>query len=109
MRASIVGLGLVCGLLVCASWGHAQTTIHKNGFETKLGWSKGGFDSAYEEIAHKLDNRDPHNGQNSEYIEINVKQGKFINYVYPVNNAPITQELRASMWVRANRPGVELT
>lgn len=109
MRASIVGLGLACGLLVNASGSHAQTTIHKNGFETKLGWSKGGFDAAYEEIAHKLDDRDPHNGQNSEHIEINVKQGKFINYVYPVNNAPITQELRASIWVRANRPGVELT
>jgi len=109
-RATVlVGLGLACGLLVLASLVHAQSSIHKNGFESKLGWTKGGFDAVYEEVAQKLDEREPHNGQRSEFIELNVKQGKFIHYVYPVNKAPITQELRASMWVRANRPGIELT
>src|ERR1700722_19132146 len=107
----IAGLGLLLGLLVIASFAFAQTTIHKNAFETKIGWSKGSFDTSYEETAHRIDDREPHNGQGSEYIELDVKQAKengFIRYVYPVGKAPIANELRIALWLRANRPGLKL-
>src|ERR1019366_1422239 len=106
-----IGTGLTLGLLVIASFVFAQTSIHKNGFEAKLGWSKGGFDATYEETAHRIDDREPHNGQGSELIELDVKQGKsdgFIHYVYPVGKAPINDELRVSLWLRANRPGIQI-
>ena len=105
---AILGLGLIVGLVAIASWAFAQTSIHRNGFETKPGWTKGGFDAAYEEIAHRIDDRDPHNGRASEYIEINAKQGSYAHYVYPVGKAPITEELRASLWLRANRAGMRI-
>jgi hypothetical protein len=105
---AILGLGLMVGLFAVASWAFAQTSIHRNGFETKLGWTTGGFDAVYEEIAHRIDDRDPHNGRASEYVEINAKQGSYVHYVYPVGKAPITEELRASFWLRANRAGMRI-
>src|SRR5438552_5350835 len=103
---AFIGLGLTIGLLVSAGWAFAQTSVHRNGFETKTGWTKGGFDAPYEEIAHKIDDRDPHTGRGSEYIEIDAKQGKDIQYVYPIGKAPINEDLRVSLWLRANRPGM---
>lgn len=104
----VVGVGLALGLLAFAGYALAQTSIHKNGFETKPGWSKGSSDGVFDEIAHRIDDREPHNGQGSEYIELDVKQGKTIHYVYPTAKAPINEELRASLRIRANRPGIQL-
>ncbi len=104
----VLGAGFMLGLFVIAGFAFAQTTIHRNGFDTKLGWSKGGADAGFDEVAHKIDDREPHNGQGCEFIELDVKQGKSIHYVYPVGRAPINDELRAAVWVRANRPGIQL-
>ncbi len=105
---AVLGIGLTVGLLVCAGWAFAQTAVLRNGFETKTAWNKGGFDAPYDEIAHKIDDRDPHSGRGSEYIEIDAKQGNSIQYIYPVGKAPINEDLRASVWLRANRPGMKL-
>jgi hypothetical protein len=105
---AIVGLGLTIGLLVIAGWAFAQTSIHRNGFETKIGWAKGGFDAANDETAHRIDDREPHNGRGAEYIELDAKQGSYIHYVYPVGKAPISEELRAGLWLRGNRTGMQV-
>lgn len=100
--------GLTLGLFAFVGFALAQTSIHRNGFESKPMWTKGGFDAPYQEIAHKIDDREPHNGQGCEFIELDVKQGTHIHYMYPVGKAPINEELRIALWVRANRPGIEL-
>src|SRR2546423_141856 len=105
---AIVGLGLTVGLLVFAGWAFAQTSVHRNGFETKIAWAKGGFDAANEEDAHRIDDREPHNGRGAEYIELDAKQGSYIHYVYPVGKAPISEELRAGLWLRGNRTGMQI-
>jgi hypothetical protein len=106
---TITAVTLLAGLFAFASWAFSQqTTMHKNGFDTRIGFSKGGADAAFDEIAHKIDDREPHNGQGCEYIDLDVKQGKFIHYIYPVGKAPISEELRAALWLRANRPGIKL-
>src|SRR5436190_11205758 len=89
LSRAILVVGFMLGLFVVAGFALAQTTIHRNGFDTKLGWTKGGIDAVFDEVAHKIDDREPHNGQGSEYIELDVKQGKYIHYVYPVGKAPI--------------------
>jgi hypothetical protein len=105
---AFTGLGLTIGLLAIASFAFAQTSIHRNGFETKPSWTKGGYDAEYNEIAHRIDDRDPHNGRGSEYIELDAKKGTFVHYIYPVGKAPITEELRATLWLRANRNGMRI-
>ncbi|HZZ80725.1 MAG TPA: hypothetical protein VFE62_19640 [Gemmataceae bacterium] len=96
------------GLFAFAGEVFAQTSIHKNSFEAKTGFYKSGSDADFHEIAHKIDDRDPHNGQGAEYIELDVKQGKYINYVYQIGKAPVAEEFRAALWMRANRPGIKM-
>lgn len=103
-----IATGLMIGLLVVGSWAFGQSGIHRNGFETKTGWIKGGFDAQYTEIAHRIDDRDPHNGRGAELIEIDAKPGSFVHYAYPVGKAPINDELRVALWLRGNRAGIRL-
>src|ERR1043165_198158 len=104
----VAGIVLGLGFFALADRAFAQVSIHRNAFETKTGWIKGGFDAPYEETGHRIDDRDPHNGRGSELIEIDAKQGTYAHYVYYVGKAAITEELHAGVWVRANRAGMKL-
>ena len=72
-------------------------------------WLPGGFDVAYKEISHSLTTETAHTGQKSELIQLQVeKPGSFIYYTYPIGKAPIADELNVSLWVKANRPGMQI-
>lgn len=83
--------------------------VHRNGFETqKIVWTKAGADAPYDEIAHASSDQGAHDGQRSEYLQVNAKEGTFIHYLYPVGKAPVGDELAGKVWVKANRPGIQL-
>jgi hypothetical protein len=83
--------------------------VHRNGFEGKnTSWIKGSADVSFQEIAHLMSDQAPHDGQRCEYLKITSDQGTYIFYQYPISRAPINEELSASLWVKANRPGVQL-
>lgn len=86
----------------------AQEAMHRNGFEAKTGWLKGAADAPFDELAHKIDDREPHSGRGSEYLEFNAKKGEYIHYVYPVGKAAIGEDLRVGLWLRSNRPGMQI-
>jgi hypothetical protein len=85
--------------------------IHRNAFESnRTSWVKGTADLAVDETAHKMSDEVAHEGHRSEYIQINAtQQGTHVNYYYPTSSAPITQDLTASVWVKSDRPGIQLT
>jgi hypothetical protein len=83
--------------------------IHQNRFEGRdPAWLKGAADAAFHETAHGVTDQTAHTGDHSEYIELTAEQGSYIYYVYPVGRAPISDELSARLWLKANRPGVQL-
>jgi hypothetical protein len=83
--------------------------VHHNGFESvNTAWVKGGADAAFDELAHQMTDQGAHDGKRSEYLRINARQGTYINYQYTTGKAPISAELNASVWVKANRPGIQL-
>ena len=87
--------------------------IHRNGFEGRqTGWLRGGDNVRAEETTHTLSNNYSHQGSTSEFIQIICQEGKnesnFANYYYPTQPAPIGEDLSASVWVKANRAGVQL-
>lgn len=89
--------------------GFAQQ-IHRNRFEsTNTAWVKGSADAPYTELIHAMSDQNAHDGQRSEYIQIDAQQGSQVNYVYRTGRAPISDELTISLWVKANRPGVKLS
>ena len=83
--------------------------IHRNNFETnRTSWLKGSADVAFNETAHDMTDEVAHEGKRSEHIQTDAQQGSQINYYYPTANAPITDELTISVWVKSNHPGIQL-
>ena len=116
-----IWFGLLVGLTVFLPWHPAGAQqVHKNGFETlNTSWVKGGADVAFDEIAHAMTDEGAHDGKRSEFIHINAQASNpnrasnpetppHIYYLYPTAQAPITIELSASIWIKANRPGPQL-
>jgi hypothetical protein len=105
-------LGLVCGLAFAVLAGLVPCfgqQMHRNAFESnRTFWIKGAADVTYEENIHAVTDQVAHEGQRSEHIQINAKQGTHIWYYYPTANAPIDDQLTISVWVKSNRPGIQL-
>ena len=107
LRWSLPGIGLalvLAGLLPC----FAQQ-MHRNAFEgNRTSWIKGAADVDFTETAHTMTDQIAHQGQRSEYIQINAKDGSHIYYYYPVSRAPVAEDLSVSIWVKSNHPGLQL-
>lgn len=83
--------------------------IHRDAFEaTEPVWVKGPTDAKVREIAHQVSEEHAHGGQRSEFIHVEAETGSFIHYIYDIGQAPVREDLTASVWVRGNRPGVQL-
>jgi hypothetical protein len=89
--------------------------IHTNDFEkgNEPFWVKGQADAVFREIAHRM--TDPgnaaepaHGGRRSETIQVDAEAGSFIYYTYDLGRAPVGDDLSISLWLRANRPGMQL-
>src|SRR5580700_10701878 len=73
--------------------------MHRNAFESNhTSWIKGTADAAFEETIHTMSDQVAHEGQRSEYIQVNAKQGTHIYYYYPTAKAPIAEDLTAGVW-----------
>ncbi len=80
------------------------------GFEAREPvWVRGTADARFTESAHRLStDLTAHTGQRSEFIQLTAELGSYIHYTYDVGRAPVGDELSASLWLKANRPGTQL-
>lgn len=98
-------------LAVMASWAVVALAqqVHKNGFETRdLAWQRGAADAPFKESIHEITDQSSHSGKFCEHIQLTAEKGNYIQYVYPIGKAVIGDELGASLWLKANRPGVQV-
>lgn len=101
--ATLVGAGLA---FLGLAYGQQ---VHRNGFETRtVAWSKGAADAAFREAIHEVTDQTAHTGQFAEHLQLSAEVGSYIYYYYPTGRAPIGDELSTSLWVKANRPGMQL-
>jgi hypothetical protein len=106
LAAALAG-ALLTALTVLGLAGGQQ--VRREGFEGRDPlWVKGPSDAAYRELAHQMTEDNQHKGQRSETIHLVAERGNFIHYLFDIGRAPVSEELSASVWVRANRPGVQL-
>src|SRR5262245_60825600 len=95
------------GLLAWGGLSQAQQ-VHRNNFEAaKTWWVKSGADAAFDETRHVMTDQ-AHDGQRAELIQLNAKEGSFIHYQYPLGKGLINDEFSASVWIKANRPDIQL-
>ena len=97
LRALLVGLGIAA--LIGVPFLGAQQ-LHRNRFEGhNPSWVKGNADLAFDETAHAMSDQGSHDGQRSEFIQINAKQqGSFVHYLYSPGKAP-------TCWSSSSRRG----
>jgi hypothetical protein len=83
--------------------------ILQYGFEARGPvWAQGNWDAPYKELAHRLTDETAHGGQRCEHIRVEAEKGTHIHYTYDLGRAPITDELHVSLWVKSNRPNIQL-
>jgi hypothetical protein len=99
---SVAAAGMLIGLVPAQQ-------IHRNGFETRqTGWVKGAADAPCREIVHDITDATARTGQYCEHLQVNAEQGAYIYYYYPTAKAPVGDELSVNLWLKANRPGMQL-
>ncbi len=104
----LLGQVMILLVLVFSAVGHGQQMI-QYGFEGRSPlWLAGKHDASYKETLHELTDKSIHSGQRSETIQFIAENGSYIHYTYNLGRAPVTEDLSVSLWVRANRPGVQL-
>jgi hypothetical protein len=59
-------------------------------------------------LAHDRPFRESHSGQRCEHFRLAVGNGTFVPLVTPIGRAPLIQELRPTLYVKADRPSVQL-
>lgn len=107
IQAKFLGAAIVLALAV-AGIALGQQMI-QYGFEARNPvWRPGPHDAAYKETLHGLSSDHIHRGQRSETIQFDAEKGTYIHYTYALGRAPVTDDLNMSVWIRANRPGVQL-
>jgi hypothetical protein len=112
-RPVVLGLKLVLVCLLpsafCLLPSALGQQVHRNGFEGRNpSWVRASADAPFDETAHVMTDQGAHDGQRAEYLEIKGGQGTYVYYQYACGRAPISEELNASVWIKANRPGVQL-
>jgi hypothetical protein len=105
-------LGLIASaagtFAVCLDLAFGQQ-VHRNGFEGREAqWLKGPSDAVFRELSHRISEDSPHTGQRSETLKLECEQGNYIHYYYETGRAPMGEDLNVSVWLKANRPGVQL-
>ena len=101
------------GLALLASVSFPQPSLQdrvlRDDFETpKVAWVEEGGDLARPVKVHERTISSAHTGKQSEHIGVSAQRGTYLYYGYPVRRAPVVEDLRISLWVKANRPGIQL-
>ena len=110
MRHSLLSkwLGVFIFLLCLKVFVFAQQVL-QFGFEGKeTFFRQGKSDASIALIKHQLTDESAHTGQKSELIQFTAGNGQFANFFYDFGQAQVTDELNISLWVKANRPGMQL-
>lgn len=113
-RTGIVGFTCVCvtclAVAATASRGadDPARTI-RDGFETPgTAWVQEQTDATINLYAHDRSKRAAHDGALSEHLQFESGPGSSFFYSYSLPKVPVTDDLRVSLFVRANRSGVRV-
>jgi hypothetical protein len=98
----------VGGILALALVQQAPAAVQDD-FETpEASWHPGDADASYRVESHQRITADPHSGRASELVQINAGTGTYVYFTHEMGTARIVAELSPSVWVKANRPGIQL-
>lgn len=99
-------LGLAC--LLAALPRDARAALSE-GFESaETSWRVAHADAQFRVDAHQRIRQQPHSGQWCEFLRLTGDHGSYVYISCDVPRARVIAELNASLWLRADRPGLQL-
>ncbi|HZZ29685.1 MAG TPA: hypothetical protein VFE46_16935 [Pirellulales bacterium] len=103
-----VGGIFLAGCMLAAAIKTTQAAPIGDNFESaEITWRPSDADVQYRLENHARINSDPHSGQRSELLQINAGAGTYVYFVHDLQPARVVAELMPSVWIKANRPGVQ--
>jgi len=104
-RCVFRGLLAVCLLLSAAP----SAADHRDSFESaEVSWQVTDADCPVRLERHQRDFRVARSGNASEHVAITAGRGTYVYLVYPIRHARVIAEWGPSLWVQADRPGMQL-
>jgi hypothetical protein len=83
--------------------------VLRDSFESpRTAWREEATDQAFRLLAHDRSDVTAHEGRYSEHFVFEAGPGSALYYSYPLPRTPLVEELRATLYVRSNRPGVQI-
>jgi hypothetical protein len=83
--------------------------VHRNGFEgDTVQWAQGQADAPFRETAHRITDQTAYLGKRAELIELEARAGNYIYYTYNCPRAALSEDYSVTVWLKADRPGVQL-
>jgi hypothetical protein len=73
-----------------------------------VAWRIASADARYRVVGHRIVARPAHHGAGCEELQLVGQGGSFVHAVYEVGRAPVIDELKVALWVRADRPGLQM-
>jgi hypothetical protein len=102
----IQGIAVAASLLPVAA--RAQGVLH-DGFESlETSWQVSHSDVRHRIETHERAQQQPHSGQWCEHVKLSGDNGSFVYMSQPVGESRIISELVARVWLRSDRPGLQL-
>ncbi len=84
-------------------------SILRDGFEaTRPSWREEETDATFVLRAHDRAEGTVHEGQRAERFDFEAGPGSALYYSYQLPKTPIVESLKATLYVRGNRPGVQI-
>jgi hypothetical protein len=104
LRAFFVSLILV----QCSAPAEAEPTL-REGFEgPETSWHDAGGDAHYKILAQQRQPSGAHSGNGCESLRVSGDSGTYVYLSHEIGAARIIGELAASVWVKADRPGLQI-
>jgi len=101
--------GLLASCCLALMFAACAAAAVRDDFESgDVTWKPGDADVQYRVESHQRIANDPHSGQASELLQISAGAGTYVYFTHDLGSARIVAELAPSVWVKSNRPGVQL-
>lgn len=99
---------LVAMLLTSATVRGGESAWYESFEGPQPSWRVLGSDGQYAVRVQQRTDQASHTGRRSEWLQVWGNGGTFIHAEHPVGRARVIEDLRICVWVRADRPGIEL-
>ncbi len=105
---NLIRLCLCCCGLAIGSVAVAAPCF-RDGFEgPDVRWRITDADARHRVVGHRCVQTQAHQDASSEELTIVAQGGSYIYAAYPVEKAPVIDETAVSLWVRSDKPGLQL-